>query len=312
MARAAGCTGDDRAAGGGAAVVDVLSHVRGEGGHGALLSNGGTLEHAQRIAAHASPKTTKLYDRTADAITLDEIERIVIDLRPRDAGRSPAAVSRVAAAEATGTPRGERAPGSFRRSCSVSTLPASIDSKRLPARTRHGRVPRVRRRRDRERVVRGAAPTARRSTRPRPPDRAGPDGRRAAGVGRLRVGRPSVRAGRRPRGARGRQQHFTPTSADCRTPENDAGDPVGGAAAPRVRGDDGARRRLGAADRGVAGVHAPESGADVSLVFCASHGLEVDGIVADRTARHPGDRRSRARPGVKWYLCSGTRENTLC
>ena len=44
----------------------------------AYLSNGGTLEHAQRIAGHASPKTTKLYDRTADTITVDEIERIVI------------------------------------------------------------------------------------------------------------------------------------------------------------------------------------------------------------------------------------------
>jgi integrase len=42
------------------------------------LTNGGTLEHAQQIAAHASPKTTKLYDRTADTISLDEIERIVI------------------------------------------------------------------------------------------------------------------------------------------------------------------------------------------------------------------------------------------
>ena len=44
----------------------------------AYLSNGGTLEHAQQIAGHASPKTTKLYDRTADAVTVDEIERIVI------------------------------------------------------------------------------------------------------------------------------------------------------------------------------------------------------------------------------------------
>ena len=44
----------------------------------AYLSNGGTLEHAQQIAGHASPKTTKLYDRTADTISLDEIERIVI------------------------------------------------------------------------------------------------------------------------------------------------------------------------------------------------------------------------------------------
>ena len=44
----------------------------------AYLSNGGTLEHAQRIVGHASPKTTKLYDRTADAVSLDEIERIMI------------------------------------------------------------------------------------------------------------------------------------------------------------------------------------------------------------------------------------------
>jgi site-specific recombinase XerD len=44
----------------------------------AYLENGGTLEHAQRIAAHESPKTTKLYDRTSDQITLDEVERIAI------------------------------------------------------------------------------------------------------------------------------------------------------------------------------------------------------------------------------------------
>ena len=44
----------------------------------AYLSHGGTLEHAQQIAAHASPKTTKLYDRTEDTVTVDEIERIVI------------------------------------------------------------------------------------------------------------------------------------------------------------------------------------------------------------------------------------------
>lgn len=38
----------------------------------------GSLEHAQRIAAHESPRTTKLYDRTNDAVSLDEIERIAI------------------------------------------------------------------------------------------------------------------------------------------------------------------------------------------------------------------------------------------
>lgn len=44
----------------------------------AYLENGGTIENAQAIAAHESPRTTKLYDRTSDNITLDEIERIVI------------------------------------------------------------------------------------------------------------------------------------------------------------------------------------------------------------------------------------------
>ena len=42
----------------------------------AYLENGGTVENAQAIAAHESPRTTKLYDRTGDEITLDEIERI--------------------------------------------------------------------------------------------------------------------------------------------------------------------------------------------------------------------------------------------
>ncbi|MBY0513852.1 MAG: tyrosine-type recombinase/integrase [Gemmataceae bacterium] len=44
----------------------------------AYLENGGTIEKAQAIAAHESPRTTKLYDRTSDEITLDEIERILI------------------------------------------------------------------------------------------------------------------------------------------------------------------------------------------------------------------------------------------
>ena len=44
----------------------------------AYLSNGGTLHHAQRIANHASPTTTKLYDGTPDAVSPVEIERIVI------------------------------------------------------------------------------------------------------------------------------------------------------------------------------------------------------------------------------------------
>lgn len=41
-----------------------------------FLENGGALETAARIAAHESTKTTRLYDRTKDELTLDEIERI--------------------------------------------------------------------------------------------------------------------------------------------------------------------------------------------------------------------------------------------
>jgi integrase/recombinase XerD len=44
----------------------------------AYLEGGGTIEHAQAIANHESPKTTKLYDRTGDQIDLDEIEKIRI------------------------------------------------------------------------------------------------------------------------------------------------------------------------------------------------------------------------------------------
>jgi integrase len=44
----------------------------------AYLENGGSIENAQAIAAHESPQTTKLYDRTGDEITLDEVERIAI------------------------------------------------------------------------------------------------------------------------------------------------------------------------------------------------------------------------------------------
>jgi len=42
------------------------------------LENGGSLEMAQQMAAHSSPRTTKLYDRTRDEVSLDEIERIML------------------------------------------------------------------------------------------------------------------------------------------------------------------------------------------------------------------------------------------
>lgn len=42
------------------------------------LMNGGQLETARAMAAHVSTKTTQLYDRRQDQVSLDEIERIVI------------------------------------------------------------------------------------------------------------------------------------------------------------------------------------------------------------------------------------------
>src|SRR6267143_1636137 len=42
----------------------------------AYLANGGALEHAQEMAAHESPRTTKLYARTKERLTQDEVERI--------------------------------------------------------------------------------------------------------------------------------------------------------------------------------------------------------------------------------------------
>ena len=44
----------------------------------AYLKNSGTLETAQHIANHESPRTTKLYDRREEEISLDEVERIAI------------------------------------------------------------------------------------------------------------------------------------------------------------------------------------------------------------------------------------------
>src|SRR5246127_3192182 len=47
-------------------------------GFTAYLKNKGTLEAAQHIANHESPRTTKLYDRRSDEISLDEVEKISI------------------------------------------------------------------------------------------------------------------------------------------------------------------------------------------------------------------------------------------
>jgi site-specific recombinase XerC len=61
----------------GPAGQDRLPYVPCDRNH-CLPEAGGTLENAQAMAAHESPRTTKLYDRTGDEITLDEVERVTI------------------------------------------------------------------------------------------------------------------------------------------------------------------------------------------------------------------------------------------
>ena len=47
-----------------------------------LPAGGNTHEIAQRIAGHTSPATTRIYDRSGDQLTLQEIERVQIGKRP--------------------------------------------------------------------------------------------------------------------------------------------------------------------------------------------------------------------------------------
>jgi len=70
-----GCNSERAKAGGFSPLSDVTL-----GGQPAITDlpgqNDGRLEHAQQMAGHESPRTTKLYDRTKDEITLSEVERI--------------------------------------------------------------------------------------------------------------------------------------------------------------------------------------------------------------------------------------------
>lgn len=42
------------------------------------MRNGGTLEKAQQMAAHSSSRTTNLYNRVRDEVSLDEVERVML------------------------------------------------------------------------------------------------------------------------------------------------------------------------------------------------------------------------------------------
>lgn len=56
----------------------ICNHTFRATGITAYLQNGGTIERAAHMANHASTRTTQLYDRRPDDVTLDEVERIVI------------------------------------------------------------------------------------------------------------------------------------------------------------------------------------------------------------------------------------------
>jgi integrase/recombinase XerD len=58
--------------------MNLQRHRPSSTGITAYLEAGGTLKNAQVMAADGSPHTTKLYDRTGDEITLDEVARIAI------------------------------------------------------------------------------------------------------------------------------------------------------------------------------------------------------------------------------------------
>jgi len=56
----------------------ICNHTMRATGITAYMSNGETLERAQFMAAHSSSRTTSLYNRSNDSVTLDEVERILI------------------------------------------------------------------------------------------------------------------------------------------------------------------------------------------------------------------------------------------
>lgn len=56
--------------------TNVCNHSFRAGGITNFLKNGGSQDNAQRVAAHEDVRTTALYDRRGDTISLDEIERI--------------------------------------------------------------------------------------------------------------------------------------------------------------------------------------------------------------------------------------------
>jgi hypothetical protein len=59
-------------------ITSIGCHTFRASGITVYLLNGGLLEYAQQMAGHESARTTKLYDRRNDQMTLDQMERIML------------------------------------------------------------------------------------------------------------------------------------------------------------------------------------------------------------------------------------------
>jgi hypothetical protein len=59
-------------------IVLIEVHIFGAAYSQKARADSGTIENAQAIAAHESPRTSKLDNRTSDENTLDEVGRIAI------------------------------------------------------------------------------------------------------------------------------------------------------------------------------------------------------------------------------------------
>ena len=59
-------------------IKDISIHIKWPLNPPKTSGNGGKLEIAQQMANHESARTTGLYDRRSDQISLDEVERIRI------------------------------------------------------------------------------------------------------------------------------------------------------------------------------------------------------------------------------------------
>jgi integrase len=56
-------------------ITEVCNHTFRGTGITAYQENGGTLEKARQMAAHASNRTTQLYDRSEDRVMLEEVDQ---------------------------------------------------------------------------------------------------------------------------------------------------------------------------------------------------------------------------------------------